>query len=626
MSTTADRLRPRCSRPWVASFRLSWATVRCTWLRSWVGLDGRERSSSRRGLDGGSASVRSISARSSSRRTWRSNCWSSWRGTVSGSRGSVPLRSARRPSVRRIRCTSTPITPEPSPWRPKAAIASRARSRISPSEPARMASRIRSRSASRSRRSRGSPSPPKRSSLRPLSTASRSTARKKKRSNTRLNRWRSSCDLARVAASASRKSSREVQLTASRAWVASSSSEVPTAMPSWRSSSANSSSLGAIPAGPERSGIPPYSPPLAGLPGPEEAIGELHAHALCHQVEVGSVLDDDAHRALEHALVDVLGAEQHEGPGPVDRLRDRGRLLEVERAHHVHDLHELAGDLLVELGRVQAHDLELALHVRVVEPEIETAALQRLRELTRVVRGQEHEWMGPRLHHAQLGYRDLEVRQDLEQHRLELLVGLVDLVDQQHHRVIGGYGGEERAGEEELLAEDVLLDLLPTGVGRLGLDPQQLLAVVPLVEGLGLVETLVALEADQAPLGGARHGLGELGLAHSGRALHQHGLAQLAGEEGDERGGLVGEVADFPQSVAGLFDRPELAAGRHRLKDTSVLVLAHLALLASFLDPNAGPDQSGGFRVSPTFFVLLFGIGFAVGIAGHLAKSRLLIA
>jgi hypothetical protein len=57
-----------------------------------------------------------------------------------------------------------------------------------------------------------------------------------------------------------------------------------------------------------------------------------------------------------------------------------------------------------------------------------------------------------------------------------------------------------------------------------------------------------------------------------------------------------------------------------------VPVLAHLALIASFLDPNAGPDQSGGFRVSPTFFVLLFGIGFVVGIAGHLAKSRLLVA
>ena len=35
--------------------------------------------------------------------------------------------------MRRMRWTSTPTTPEPSPWRPKAAIASRAASRISPS-------------------------------------------------------------------------------------------------------------------------------------------------------------------------------------------------------------------------------------------------------------------------------------------------------------------------------------------------------------------------------------------------------------------------------------------------------------------------------------------------------------
>jgi len=57
-----------------------------------------------------------------------------------------------------------------------------------------------------------------------------------------------------------------------------------------------------------------------------------------------------------------------------------------------------------------------------------------------------------------------------------------------------------------------------------------------------------------------------------------------------------------------------------------VPVLAHLALLASFLDPSRGPQQSGDFKVSPTFFVILFGIGFVVGIAGHLAKSRLLVA
>ncbi len=79
------------------------------------------------------------------------------RGTESGSGCWALWLSPFRPSVRRMRCTSTPITPEPSPWRPKAAIASRARSRSSPSEPSSpcSAARIRSRSASRSSRSPG---------------------------------------------------------------------------------------------------------------------------------------------------------------------------------------------------------------------------------------------------------------------------------------------------------------------------------------------------------------------------------------------------------------------------------------------------------------------------------------
>ena len=169
------------------------------------------------------------------------------------------------------------------------------------------------------------------------------------------------------------------------------------------------------------------------------------------------MLDDHAHRALEHVAVDVLGAEQQQRARPVDRLRDRRRLLEVEVAHHVHDLHELARHVLGEVGGVQAHDLQLALDVRVVEPQVEAAALERLGQLARVVRGEQHERVGLGLDHAQLGDRDLEVRQDLEQHRLELLVGLVDLVDQQHHRLLRGDRREQGAGEQELLAEDVVL-------------------------------------------------------------------------------------------------------------------------------------------------------------------------
>ena len=251
MSTTCERRRPRCSWPCVASRRFSWATTRCTAARSCNGLLGSARSNSWSGFAGGSDWVRSISARSSSRRSIRSNSRSRSWGTVSGSGSSRPV-SPRRPSVRLMRCTSTPITPEPSPWRPNAAIASRARSRISPSEPARMAWRMRSRRSSRSMRS----PPSKRSSLRPRSTASRSTARKKKRSKRSSNTRRSSCDFASVAASVSRKSSSSVQLSSRSAWNASSSSEVPTAMPSRRSSSANSSRRAAKPGGPG-SGRPP---------------------------------------------------------------------------------------------------------------------------------------------------------------------------------------------------------------------------------------------------------------------------------------------------------------------------------------------------------------------------------
>src|SRR5256885_3501321 len=276
-------------------------------------------------------------------------------------------------------------------------MARRARSRISPSLPARMASRMRSRRSSRSMRS----PPSNRCSPRPLWTASLSTARKKKRSNSSSNTRRSSCDFASVAASASRKSSWSVQLSSWSAWKESSSSEVPTAMPSLLSSSANSSRRAAKPGGPA-SGRPPYSAGLPGLLAPDEAILELHPHALGHHVEVGAVLHDDAHRALENGLVDLVGAEQEQCARPVDRLRDRRRLLQVEVAHHVHHLHELAGHLLIQLGRVQADDLELALHVRVVEPEVKAAALERLGQLARVVGGEQHEWAALGLDNAQL--------------------------------------------------------------------------------------------------------------------------------------------------------------------------------------------------------------------------------
>src|SRR3954447_21063250 len=418
MSTCARRLRPRTSWPCVFSRRLSCATTRCTAARSWSGPLGSARSSSFSGRAGGSDSVRSICARSSSwrrsasKRRIASRGRPSRRGSSSGSSG---CGSARRPSARRMRCTSTPMTPEPSPWRPNAAIARRARSRICPSRPSRSARAISWRSVSRLSSAPAASIPPP--STIPSRTAASSVARKKKRSKTRSKMRRSSCDFASVAASPSRKSSASVHGTSRSTSNASSSSLVPTATPSPRSSSPNWSRCAASPGGASSGAVAPYSAALR-LAGARGTDRQLHPDALGHHVEVGAVLDDDRQRLDEHLVVDVVGPEQEQRARPVDRFGDRGRLLEIELADHRDDLDELARDRVVEVGRVQPDDLQLVLELRVVEPQVQAPALERLGELARVVRRQQHDRPRARLEQAELRDRDLEVAEELEQHRL----------------------------------------------------------------------------------------------------------------------------------------------------------------------------------------------------------------
>jgi Flp pilus assembly protein TadB len=51
-----------------------------------------------------------------------------------------------------------------------------------------------------------------------------------------------------------------------------------------------------------------------------------------------------------------------------------------------------------------------------------------------------------------------------------------------------------------------------------------------------------------------------------------------------------------------------------------------LLAMSDFLDPGSGPDQSGDFEVSPSFFIVLLVLGFVIGGVGHLIKSRTLVA
>ena len=70
----------------------------------------------------------------------------------------------------------------------------------------------------------------------------------------------------------------------------------------------------------------------------------------------------------------------------------------------------------------------------IVDPLIQAAALERVVDLAGAVRGEDDERRLGGAHGAELGNRDLELREQLQQVAFELLVGAIDLVDEQHRR------------------------------------------------------------------------------------------------------------------------------------------------------------------------------------------------
>ena len=212
-------------------------------------------------------------------------------------------------------------------------------------------------------------------------------------------------------------------------------------------------------------------------------------------------------------------------------------------------------------GHAQPDDLDLALDRRVPDPVEERAPLERVVQLARAVRGEDDRRLAPRADRPELGDRDLEVREHLEQERLELLVGAVDLVDQQDDRLVGVDRLEQRPPDQELRPEELLLG--DRALLR-GADVEQLARVVPLVDGVRDVEPLVALEPDQPRVERRRERLRRLRLADAGLALEQHRLLEREREEERRREPAVREVVGLAKRRLELVDRAEAHRSQRR--------------------------------------------------------------
>jgi hypothetical protein len=101
---------------------------------------------------------------------------------------------------------------------------------------------------------------------------------------------------------------------------------------------------------------------------------------------------------------------------------------------------------------------------------------------------------------------------------------------------------EHGPAQQVLAREQVLLP--ERGPARLREpDPQQLAGVVPLVERLGAVHALVALQPDQRRAEARGEGARRLSLADAGLALEQQRLREPQRQEERRGEALVGQVA-----------------------------------------------------------------------------------
>ena len=242
----------------------------------------------------------------------------------------------------------------------------------------------------------------------------------------------------------------------------------------------------------------------------------------------------------------------------------------------MHDGDHVARQPLRHPGDLQAHDLELLGPLGEVDEEMEAAPLERVGHLAGVVAGEDDERHVTGPQRAELGHAHLEVGEHLEEERLELGVGLVDLVDQEHAGLLRADRLQQRPRQDEAVAEEdvVFTRDAVDGLAERGRVPhhladlvfqylrvEELLGVFPLVECLRLVEALVALEPDELVADGGGQHLGELRLPHPRRALDQDRLLHLRCEVDDGRDVAVGDVLLRRETLDDVVDRAEHAGG-----------------------------------------------------------------
>jgi len=290
-----------------------------------------------------------------------------------------------------------------------------------------------------------------------------------------------------------------------------------------------------------------------------ENVGETFAS---YPLLILAVFQQRAEGGIDRLLGQRRLPEQMHGIGPVEGLCDTRRLVHAELADGASGSGDLVCELLGHGGRLGPQDGDLAFEVGMFDPVVQRSTLEGIVNVSGPVRRDDHDRRNLGLERPKFGHGHSEIRERLEQERLELVVGSVDLVDQQHRWNVASMidGTQDRSSDEEAFGEQFLLERISScsACGSCcfgGAKVQELMGVVPLVEGLASVDSLVALEADQFATGDGREHLGDLGLPYARFALEQQWPLQRRSKK--DRGGeaSVCEIPLFGERDTDRIDR-----------------------------------------------------------------------
>ncbi len=163
--------------------------------------------------------------------------------------------------------------------------------------------------------------------------------------------------------------------------------------------------------------------------------------------------------------------------------------------------------------------------IRITDPVIETAPLERVMDFARAIGCDDDDRRMRGFHRSHFRDRHLKVGEHFKEKRLERFIGAVELVDQQH----GGAGGiglqrlQQWPLDEKAFGEDIVLKALTIfrALGLAETDGDHLRGVIPFIDGGRDIEPFIALQPDQPSAERLAQDLGDLGLADAGLPLEE---------------------------------------------------------------------------------------------------------